>query len=165
MPSVRAAIGRIDTAQLVSLGPPSTLDDVASEATSPHRFRATLVVAFAGLALVLAMAGVFGILAYSVQQRGRDFAVRRALGASAADVLWLVARSAASVVLGGALLGGGISLAATRVLSSVLYGVSPVDPVTLAAVTLLLGLAAVAAVAGPAWRAARIDPAAVLRGE
>ncbi len=165
VPSVRAAIGRIDTAQLVSLGPPSTLDDVALEATSPHRFRATLVMAFAGLALVLAMAGVFGVLAYSVQQRGRDFAVRRALGASAGDVLWLVARSAVTVVAGGALLGGAVSLAATRVLASVLYGVSPVDPATLVVVTLLLGVAAAAAVAGPAWRAARIDPAAVLRGE
>lgn len=164
VPSVRAAIGRVDTAQLVSLGPPSTLDDVANEATSPHRFRATLVVAFASLALVLAMAGVFGILAYSVQQRGRDLAVRRALGATAADVWWLVARSAASVVAGGALIGGVVSLAATRVLSSVLYGVSPFDPATLVAVTLLLGLAAAAAVAGPAWRASRIDPAVVLRG-
>jgi len=164
VPSVRAAIGRVDTAQLVSLGPPSTLDDVANEATSPHRFRATLVVAFASLALVLAMAGVFGILAYSVQQRGRDLAVRRALGATASDVWWLVARSAASVVAGGALIGGVVSLAATRVLSSVLYGVSPFDPATLVAVTLLLGLAAAAAVAGPAWRASRIDPAVVLRG-
>ena len=91
--------------------------------------------------------------------------MRRALGASAGDVLWLVARSAVTVVAGGALLGGAVSLAATRVLASVLYGVSPLDPTTLVAVTLLLGVAAAAAVAGPAWRAARIDPAAVLRGE
>ena len=117
------------------------------------------------MTLLAAIVVVTNTSLVSVTQRIREIGIRRALGASAADVLWLVARSAASVVLGGALLGGGVSLAATRVLSSVLYGVSPVDPVTLAAVTLLLGLAAVAAVAGPAWRAARIDPAAVLRGQ
>lgn len=165
VPSVRAAIGRIDTAQLVSLGAPATLDEVAYDAASAHRFRATLVMAFAGLALVLAMAGVFGILAYSVQQRGRDFAVRRALGATGSDVLWLVARGAGGVVATGAALGGVASIAATRAMTSVLFGVSPVDPMTLVGVTVLLGLAAVAAVAGPAWRASRIDPAAVLRGQ
>ena len=68
-PAVRAAIGRIDTAQLVSVGTAQTLDDIAREATSSHRFRAVLVAAFASLALLLAMVGVFGILAYSVQQR------------------------------------------------------------------------------------------------
>ncbi len=89
-PAVRAAIGRVDTAQLVSVGAAETLDDVARDATAAHRFRAVLVVAFAGLALLLAMVGVFGILAYSVQQRMADFAVRRAMGATSGDVLRLV---------------------------------------------------------------------------
>ena len=104
-PAVRAAIGRIDTAQLVSVGTAKTLDDIAREATSSHRFRAVLVAAFAGLALVLAMVGVFGILAYSVQQRTADFAVRRAMGATTNDVLRLVAGSAARVVVAGAAIG------------------------------------------------------------
>ena len=81
-PSVRAAIGRIDKEQLVSVRDVMTLDDIAWNATSRQRFRASMVIAFAGLALLLAMVGVFGILAYSVQLRVRDFGVRRALGAS-----------------------------------------------------------------------------------
>ena len=164
-PVVRAAIGRIDTAQLVSVGPAMTLDDVARDATSTHRFRATLVVAFAGLALVLAMVGVFGILAYSVQQRMRDFAVRRAMGATTEDVLKLVAGSAARVVAAGAALGIGLSVALTRVLTSVLFGVEPLDPATFGAVAVVLVLTASAAIAGPAWRAARIDPAVALRSK
>src|SRR6185295_6202156 len=74
-PSIRAAIGRVDKEQLVSVRGVMTLQDVAWEATERHRFRAVMVMTFAGLALLLAMVGVFGILAYSVQQRVRDFAV------------------------------------------------------------------------------------------
>ena len=94
-PSVRAAISRIDKEQLVSVRDVVTLEDVAWAATGRHRFRAVMVMAFAALALVLAMVGVFGILAYSVQQRVRDFGVRRALGATTSDVLRLVVSSAA----------------------------------------------------------------------
>ncbi len=160
---VRAAIGRIDTAQLVSVGAATTLDEVAREATSAHRFRAVLVVAFAGLALLLAMVGVFGILAYSVQQRMRDFAVRRAMGATTSDVLRLVAGSAARVVVTGAALGLLLSTALSRVLSTMLFGVEPLDPATFGWVAMLLAITASAAIAGPAWRATRIDPAVALR--
>ena len=95
-PSVRAAISRIDKEQLVSIRDIMTLEDIDWAATGRHRFRAVMVGAFAALALVLAMVGVFGILAYSVQQRIRDFGVRRALGASTGDVLRLVVSSAAA---------------------------------------------------------------------
>jgi putative ABC transport system permease protein len=164
-PAVRAAIGRIDTAQLVSVGAATTLEDVARDATSSHRFRAVLVVTFAGLALALAMVGVFGILAYSVQLRMRDFAVRRAMGATTSDVLRLVAGSAARVVVAGAAIGLLLSMALGRVLTTVLFGVEPLDPVTLAWVAVLLAITAAAAIAGPAWRASRIDPALVLRAK
>jgi len=162
-PAVRAALGRIDTAQLVSVGTAKTLDDIAREATSSHRFRAVLVAAFAGLALVLAMVGVFGILAYSVQQRTADFAVRRAMGATTNDVLRLVAASAARVVMAGAAIGLVSSIAATRLLTTVLFGVEPLDPVTFAGVAVALATTASLAIAGPAWRATRIDPAVTLR--
>src|SRR5262245_8236732 len=88
-PSVRAAIARIDKEQLVSVRDVMTLDDVAWTATSGQRFRAVMVLAFAGLALLLAVVGVFGVLGYSVQLRVRDFSVRRALGATTGDILRL----------------------------------------------------------------------------
>lgn len=164
-PAVRAAIGRVDTAQLVSVGAAQTLDDIAREATSSHRFRAVLVVAFAGLALMLAMVGVFGILAYSVQQRTADFAVRRAMGATTNDVLRLVAGSAVRVVAAGAVIGLALAAAGTRLLTTVLFGVEPLDPITFAWVGVMLAATAVVAIAGPAWRAAQIDPAVALRSK
>ena len=162
-PAVRAAISRIDRDQLVSVRDVTTLEDIEWAATGRHRFRAVMVGAFAALALVLAMVGVFGILAYSVQQRVRDFGVRRALGATTGDVLRLVAFDAARVVAAGAVIGLALSAALGRVITSMLFGVTPLDFVTFALVTLLLAITAAISVAGPAWRAARIDPATALR--
>ncbi|MGD9904159.1 MAG: ADOP family duplicated permease, partial [Vicinamibacterales bacterium] len=162
-PAVRAAIGHVDTAQLVSIGPARTLDDIARTATSSHRFRAVLVVAFAGLALLLAMVGVFGILAYWVQQRTADFAVRRAIGATTRDVVGLVAAGAARVVVSGVTIGLVAAAGAARLLGSVLYGVSPLDPITYLWVGLVVTTTAALAVAAPAWKAARVDPATALR--
>jgi len=102
---VRSAIGRIDREQLVSVRRLTTLEDIARTATARHRFRAVMVMTFAGLALLLAMVGVFGILAYSVQLRVRDFALRRAFGATTGDVLRLVVASAARMIAAGALIG------------------------------------------------------------
>ena len=162
---VRAAISRIDKEQLVSVRNVMTLEDVAWEATGRHRFRAVLVITFAALALLLAMVGVFGVLAYSVQQRGRDFAVRRALGATASDVIRLVIGSAVRVVAAGLVIGLILSAALSRMLSTMLYGVQPLDPLTFTAVAVLLTLTAALSIAGPAWRATRIDPAVALRGK
>jgi putative ABC transport system permease protein len=163
--SVRAAIGRMDKEQLVSVRDVMTLEDVAWDATGRHRFRAAMVMAFAGLALLLAMVGVFGILAYSVQQRVRDFGVRRALGASTSDVLRLVVGSAVRVIATGTVIGLALSTVLGRLLASMLFGVKPLDPMTFASVTIVLTLTAAVSIAGPAWRATRIDPASALRGE
>jgi putative ABC transport system permease protein len=163
--SVRAAIARVDKEQLVSVRDVMTLEAVAWEATARHRFRAVLVVGFAVLALLLAMVGLFGILAYSVQQRVRDFGVRRALGASTKDVLRPVVGSAVTVILAGAVVGLAISAFAGRLLSTMLFGVRPLDPVTFVLVTLTLMLTAILATVGPALRAIRVDPATALRGE
>jgi putative ABC transport system permease protein len=142
-----------------------TLDDVASEATSRHRFRAVLVMIFAALALLLAMVGVFGILAYSVQQRIRDFALRRALGATSADVIRLVAAWAVRVIIIGAAVGLVLSSLLSRLLSTMLFGVEPLDPITFAVVTIVLTMTAALSAIGPAWRAVHIDPDVTLRGQ
>ena len=122
-----------------------------------------MVMAFAGLALVLAMVGVFGILAYSVQQRARDFGVRRALGASTQDVLRLVVRDAARVIAVGTVIGLLLSALLGRLLTTMLFGVQPLDLPTFVLVTVVLGITAATAIVGPAWRAAQIDPAVALR--
>jgi putative ABC transport system permease protein len=162
-PAVRAAIARIDKEQLVSVASVTTLEDVEWAATGRHRFRAVMVSAFAALAVVLAMVGVFGILAYSVQQRTRDFGVRRALGASGNDVLRLVVRDALQVIAIGVAIGLVASAMLGRVIVSMLFGVEPLDLPTFALVTTVLGLTTAIAVAGPALRAARIDPSVALR--
>jgi putative ABC transport system permease protein len=162
-PAVRATFAAIDTEQLTSVRNVITLEDVASIGTARHRFRAMLVVTFAALALVLAMVGVFGVMAYAVEQRVRDFGVRRALGATTRDVLTLVVGSAAGMVTAGVLVGLATSVAIGRLLTALLFGVRPLDTVTFAAVIAVLAATALLAVLGPAWRALRIDPIVALR--
>jgi putative ABC transport system permease protein len=151
--SVRRAIAQVDREQLVSVRDLITLEDVEMEATARHRFRAVLVTTFAGLALLLAMVGVFGLLAYSVRQRIRDFGVRRALGATTSDVLRL------------AVIGIVLSTILGQLVETMLFGVRPMDLITFASVTIVLVFTAAVAAAGPAWHAARIDPAIALRAE
>jgi putative ABC transport system permease protein len=164
-PSVRAAIAHVDKEQLVSVRDVLTLEDVAWNATSRQRFRAVMVIAFAALALLLAIVGVFGILGYSVQLRLRDFSVRRALGAGSADILRLAIGSAVRVIGAGTLIGLILASMLTRLLSSMLFGVQPLDLVTFASATIVLALTALLAMIGPAWRATRVDPAIALRAE
>jgi putative ABC transport system permease protein len=164
-PSVRAAIGRVDKEQLVSVRDVMTLEDVALGATARYRFRAVLVIAFATLALVLAMVGLFGMLTYTVQQRVRDFGVRRALGATTGDVLRLVAGNAVRVLAAGAVIGLILAAILSRLLDTMLFGVEPLDPWTFALVAIVVTLTAALSVVGPAWRASRIDPVIALRSE
>jgi len=161
--AIRAAISRVDTEQLVSVRDVKTLEDIAWTATGRHRFRAVLVIAFAVLALVLAMVGLVGILAYTVQQHVRDIGVRRALGATTNDVLRLVVINAAHVVGTGVAIGLVLSSICGRLIQTMLYGVRPLDLATFVTVTLLLAVIAALSIVGPAWRAARIDPAVALR--
>jgi putative ABC transport system permease protein len=164
-PAVRDAFAQIDKEQTTGVRDVMTLEDVAAAGTARHRFRAVLVMTFAGLALVLAMVGVFGVLAYSVEQRIRDFGVRRALGATTGDVLGVVARSATLMIAAGAVVGAALSLAAGRLLTSLLFGVRPLDAATLAVVAVVLTVTAAAAVLAPALRAIRIDPMTALRSD
>jgi ABC-type antimicrobial peptide transport system permease subunit len=111
------------------------------------------------------MVGLFGILAYSVQRRVRDLGVRRALGATTGDVLRSVGGGAMRVVATGTLVGVALSMMLARLLGSMLFGVAPLDPVTFVVVIAVLGLTALIAVAGPAWKATRVDPVVALRSE
>ena len=164
-PSVRAAIGRIDKEQLTSVRDVVTLEEVAWQATGRYRFRAVLVATFAALALILAMVGVFGILAYSVQQRVREIGVRRALGASTGQVFRLVAASGGRMIGIGAGIGLIGAMLVARLLTSMLFGIEPVDPLTFVLVVGLLVVTAAVSIAAPAWRAIGIDPATALRAD
>jgi putative ABC transport system permease protein len=161
--SIRTALARVDNER--PLTRIRTLDDIASQATSRPRFRAVLVGSFALLALLLAMVGVFGVLAYSVQQRTREFGVRIALGASAGSVLRLVLSSAGRMIVIGTAIGLMTAAALGRSISTFLFGVQPLDPVTFIAVPIVLMATAAIAVAAPAWRAARVDPVVAFRNE
>lgn len=163
--SVRAAIDRVDTAKLVSVQTIRTLDDIAWDATGRYRFRAVLVMTFAMLALVLSMVGVFGVLGYAVQQRSREFGVRMALGATGGNVVRLVLGSASRLVLTGMVIGLVLAIASARTISTFLFGVPPLDPLTFGAVAVLLAVTASIAVAVPALRALRVDPVEAFRSE
>ena len=162
-PSVRAAIARVDAELPVTRM--RTMDEVAAESIAEPRFRAELVGLFALLALALAAAGVFGVLAFGVNQRRREFGIRLALGARRTDVARLVAASAVRIAAAGVAAGTMTAAALGRFLTGLLFGVQPLDPVALAAPALLLLAVALVACAAPAVRAVRVDPAASLRVE
>jgi putative ABC transport system permease protein len=161
-PVVRAAIARVEPDRPLLF---RTLTTIQTEATSRPRFRAVLIGAFAVLALTLALVGVFGVLAYSVQQRTREFGVRIALGANASSVLRLVIASAGSVIGTGIAIGLIAAAVLSRSISTFLFGVQPIDPITFVLVPLVLIVTAMIAVAAPAWRAARVDPVVAFRTE
>jgi ABC-type antimicrobial peptide transport system permease subunit len=120
---------------------------------------------FAGIALLLAAVGIYGVVSYSVAQRVREMAIRLALGASAGDLLKLVIGKTMLIVLVGLALGGGASLALTRVLASLLYDTSPTDRMTWVVAGALLAAVAFLACYFPARRVTKVDPLTILRFE
>jgi len=143
----------------------STFTKVFADSLKARRFNLTLVGVFASTALLLAMAGIYGVMAYSVAQRTREFGVRMALGAEVADVLRLVLRQGLAIVGVGVPLGILGSFALTRIMATLLFGVSATDPLTFAGVTIALALVALAASYIPARRATKVDPMVALRYE
>jgi putative ABC transport system permease protein len=163
--AARAAIARVDRESLVSVTGVATLESVAREATARYRFRALLIAAFAGLALLLAALGVFGVLAYTVQRRWREYGVRMALGARPQAVVRLIARGAARLLIPGVLVGALLAVVVGQLLGAMLFGVRPFDAATFTLVLVVLGVTAALSIAGPAFRATRIDPVGALRSE
>jgi putative ABC transport system permease protein len=162
-PAVRAAIADVDPGQAVN--DITTLEGVAGSATERYRFRALLVGMFGSLALLLAMVGVFGVLAYSVQQRRRELGLRMALGATPGHVLRLVLSSAGNVVMLGTILGVLLAAGLGQAISSFLFGVQPLDSLTFVTVGGVLLVTAAIAAAAPAMRAMRVDPVEAFRND
>lgn len=142
-----------------------TMDEVTAESTSQPRFRARVVTSFALVAIILAVVGVSGVLAFAVSRRTREFGIRMALGASGGRVLGLVLGQGSAIVAGGLVSGALGAAALTRSLSTLLFGVQPLDPLTFVVTPAILACAALMACAVPAWRASRVDPVVALRDE
>jgi predicted permease len=143
----------------------STVDQIRDESVAPRRLNAIFIASFGGLALLIAMVGIAGVLAFSVSSRTAEIGIRMSLGADASRVRRMVLGEGGILLAGGLLLGITGALLAARLLRTLLFGVAPHDPVTLVGVALLLGAVGVAACWLPAARAARVDPAVALRAE
>jgi putative ABC transport system permease protein len=143
----------------------STMTARISSTVATPRFRMLLVGTFAALALVLAMAGVYGVMAYAVGRRTAEIGVRMAMGAAAADILRLVLKEGLQLAIAGIAIGCALAYAMARWLAAMLFGVGPLDPVAFVVVPIALLTTAAVATAIPALRAARVDPIAALRAD
>ncbi len=157
--ALRTASGGLPVAHIRSM------EQVRGESTSRTDFNVTLLVIFASLALLLAAIGIYGLMAYSVQQRTQEIGIRMALGASAQDVRKMVVRQGMALALAGVIIGVAAALGVTRLMASLLYGVTPRDPIAMTSVALLLVGVALAATYLPARRASQMDPVESLRYE
>jgi predicted permease len=162
-PAIVGALHNLDAS--LAIAGIRTLDADIGTSTAPQRFNAALIGIYAAAALLLALVGIYGVLAYTVTQRMHEFGIRLALGAQRGNILTLVLRRGVKLVVLGAVIGLACALALTQFMASMLYGVAPRDPATFVGVTLLLAGAAVLACYIPARRATRVDPIITLRYE
>ncbi|MEO5813697.1 MAG: ADOP family duplicated permease [Gemmatimonadaceae bacterium] len=162
-PMIKRAIASVHPALYVR--PMLSGDTYLRDGLAPTRFAMTLITSFGVLALVLSAVGLYGVIAYSVSQRTREIGVRVALGAEPSAVIRLVVGGGLRLAGAGVVIGVALAVAATRLVESMLYGVSPRDPVAFGAVALLVAAVAIVASFVPARRALRIDPAETLRAD
>jgi predicted permease len=159
--AIRAQVEAVDRDQAVS--EVRTMDALFQATMGQRRLTALLLGMFAGVALLLAVIGIYGVIAYSAAQRTQEMGIRRALGAQQADILGLMLGQGLGLALAGVAIGIGGALALTRVMARLLFNVSATDPVTFLGVAVLFVVVALLASFIPAWRAARIDPMTALR--
>jgi putative ABC transport system permease protein len=161
--SIRQAAAEVD--KTASVSDIKTMDHIVSDAVTQPRFNLVLLGLFSGIALLLSAAGIYGVTAYSVSQRTHEFGIRMALGAQVGDVLRMIIRQGMLLISVGVVLGLVASFALTRLLRTLLFGVSASDPLTFVAITLLLTFVALVACYIPARRATKVDPLVALRYE
>ena len=162
-PAIRSAVASLN--KQLPIYDVRTLEAILGEDMARPRFQMILLGSFAAIALLLTVVGLYGVLTYSVVRRKREIGVRIALGASRGEVISLVLKRAALLVLLGLSLGLGGAFAGGQILSKMLYGVAPQNPLLLAVACSVLGLTAALAAYPPARRAASIDPMESLRAE
>jgi putative ABC transport system permease protein len=143
----------------------ATMSEHIGEQTARNRFTSWLMGIFAAVALLLSMVGVYGVMSYAVTRRTQEIGVRMALGADRSQVLLLIVGQGLPLILAGILVGLAVSFGLTRLIRSLLYGVTPTDAFTFATVTALLASIALFACWLPAVRASRVDPLQALRHE
>jgi putative ABC transport system permease protein len=163
VPRIREIVRAHDAA--VPLSNVRTIERIVMDAFSQPRFTMLLLAIFAGLALVLAALGIYGVIAYGVAQRAQEIGIRMALGATAGDVLRLVVGGGLTLAVIGIAAGVGGALALSRLMASLVYGVDTLDPLTFAAVPVLLVGVALLASLLPALKAAAVQPGSALKSE
>ena len=141
-----------------------TMEEYLSASVATPRFNTTLLSIFAAVALVLTVVGLYGVMSYSVAQRTNEIGIRIALGAQGRDVLMMIVKQGSKLILIGLAIGLLGAIAVTRLMESLLFGVTAKDPLTFAAVAMLLAIVALLACYVPAWRATKVDPMEALRG-
>jgi putative ABC transport system permease protein len=161
--SIRDILAHID--KDVPMARVMTMDDILSSSVAQPRLEAVLLAFFGGLALLLAGIGIYGVIAYSVSQRTSEIGIRMALGASRFSVLQMVLTQGLRLAAVGLGIGLVLALALTRLMARILFGISPTDPATFAAILAILAVIALAACYLPARRATRVDPMVALRYE
>jgi putative ABC transport system permease protein len=161
--TVRQVVANVDSSVAVDNVMP--MRERLSESAANERFWLRLLGLFAGLAVFLATVGIYGVIAYAVEQRAHEFSIRTALGAGRRDIIRLVVREGLIVTVAGIVIGIGAAFALTRLIANQLYGVTPMDPLTIATVALILAGVAMLACVIPARHAAKVDPLRALRVE
>ena len=160
-PALRAAVRRLDAQQPITKM--ETLAEMRGETLAERKFSLALITALSSIALLLAGVGIYSIMSYSVTQRTSEIGIRMALGAEGRDIFRLIVGQAVRLVAIGLAAGVAVAFAATRIMSTLLYGVTPTDPVTFGAICVVIAVIALVASYIPASRATRVDPLVAIR--